>query len=196
MEMTELKNILALHEKWLNEEEGGKRANLHGADLDGICLDNVDFRNANLKCASFRGAVITNSDFRSADLYGADFRGAFLQGSDFASANLKNADFTWANLCDADFLNADLMGADLGEADIKGVDFDYACLPLWCGSLNAHFDDKQLKQIAYHLVKAGLQSKNASYETKEELKKLIPFANGFHRAEECGFIQKMETKEE
>ena len=189
MEMTELKNILALHEKWLNEEEGGKRANLHGADLDGICLDNVDFRNANLKCASFRGAVITNSDFRSADLYGADFRGAFLQGSDFASANLKNADFTWANLCDADFLNADLMGADLGEADIKGVDFDYACLPLWCGSLNAHFDDKQLKQIAYHLVKAGLQSKNASYETKEELKKLTPFANEFHRAEDCGLIK-------
>ena len=189
MEMIELKNILALHKKWLNEEEGGEKADLHGADLNGICLDNVDFRNANLKCTSFRGAVITNSDFRSADLYGADFRGAFLQGSDFASANLKNADFTWANLCDADFLNADLMGADLGEADIKGVDFDYACLPLWCGSLNAHFDDKQLKQIAYHLVKAGLQSKNASYETKEYLRKLIPFANEFHRAEDCGLIE-------
>lgn len=188
MEMIELKNILALHKKWLNEEEGGKRADLRGADLDGICLDNVDFRHANLKCASFRDAVITNSDFRSTNLYEADFRGAFLQGSDFASANLKNADFTWANLCDVDFLNADLTGANLGEANLKGVDFDYACLPLWCGSLNAHFDDKQLKQIAYHLVKAGLQSKNASYETKEELKKLIPFANGFHRAEDCGFI--------
>lgn len=188
METIELKNILALHKKWLNEEEGGERADLHGADLDGICLDNVDFRNANLKCASFRGAVITNSDFRSADLYGADFRGAFLQGSDFASANLKNANFTYVNLCNADFLNADLMGVDLGEADIKGVDFDYSCLPLWCGSLEAHFDDKQLKQIAYHLVKAGLQSKNASEETKTELRKLIPFANGFHRAEECGFI--------
>lgn len=189
MEMIELKNILALHKKWLNEEEGGERADLHGADLNGICLDNVDFRNANLKCASFRGAVITNSDFRSADLYGADFRGAFLQGSDFASANLKNANFTYVNLCDADFLNADLMGADLGEADIKGVDFDYSCLPLWCGSLEAHFDDKQLKQIAYHLVKAGLHSKNVSYETKEYLKKLIPFANEFHRAEDCGLIK-------
>ena len=192
MEM--IKNILALHKKWLNEEEGGERADLHGADLDGVCLDNIDFRNANLKCASFRGAVITNSDFRSADLYGADFRGAFLQGSDFASANLKNADFTWANLCDADFLNADLMGADLGEADIKGVDFDYSCLPLWCGSLDAHFDDKQLKQIAYHLVKAGLQSKNASNETKTELRKLIPFANGFHRAEECGLIEENDNE--
>ena len=192
--MDMIKNILALHKKWLNEEEGGERADLHGADLDGVCLDNIDFRNANLKCASFRGAVITNSDFRSADLYGADFRGAFLQGSDFASANLKNADFTWANLCDADFLNADLTGAYLGEANLKGVDFDYSCLPLWCGSLDAHFDDKQLKQIAYHLVKAGLQSKNASNETKTELRKLIPFANGFHRAEECGLIEENDNE--
>ena len=189
MEMSELKNILALHEKWLNEEEGGERADLHGADLDHICLDNVDFRNANLREVSFRDAVITNSDFRGADLYEADFRSAFLQGSDFSAANLKDADFTCANLCNADFFNADLMGAVLKEANIKGVDFDYACLPLLCSSLNAHFDDKQLKQIAYHLVKAGLQSKNASYETKEELKKLIPFANEFHRAEDCGLIK-------
>ena len=189
MEMSELKNILALHEKWLNEEEGGERADLHGADLDHICLDNVDFRNANLREVSFRDAVITNSDFRGADLYEADFRFAFLQGSDFSAANLKDADFTRANLCNADFFNADLMGADLGEADIKGVDFDYSCLPLWCGSLDAHFDDKQLKQIAYHLVKAGLHSKNASYETKEYLRKLIPFANEFHRAEDYGLIR-------
>ena len=189
MEAIELKTILALHKKWLNEEEGGERADLHGADLDHVCLDNVDFRNANLREVSFRNAVITNSDFRGADLYEADFRFAFLQDSDFSAANLKDADFTCANLCNADFFNADLMGSDLKEANIKGVDFDYACLPLWCGSLNAHFDDKQLKQIAYHLVKAGLQSKNASYETKEELKKLIPFANGFHRAEDCGLIK-------
>ena len=187
--MIELKNILALHKKWLNEEEGGERADLHGADLDHVCLDNVDFRNANLREVSFRDAVITNSDFRGADLYEADFRFAFLQGSDFSAANLKDADFTRANLCNADFFNADLMGADLGEADIKGVDFDYSCLPLWCGSLDAHFDDKQLKQIAYHLVKAGLHSKNASYETKEYLRKLIPFANEFHRAEDCGLIR-------
>ena len=188
MEMNELKNILALHKKWLNEEKGGERADLHGADLDGICLDNVDFRSANLRCVNFRNAIITNSDFRCADLYGADFCHALLQGSDFASANLKNANFVEANLCNADFLNADLTGTNLGEANLKGVDFDYSCLPLWCGSLDAHFDDNQLKQIAYHLVRAGLQSKNASYETKEYLRKLIPFANEFHRAGDCGFI--------
>ena len=88
----------------------------------------------------------------------------------------------------ADLSHADLSHADLREADFGEADLDYSCLPLWCGSLSANFDDRQLKQIAYHLVKAGLQSKNASEETKTELRKLIPFANGFHRAEKCGLI--------
>ena len=84
---------------------------------------------------------------------------------------------------------ADLREANLSRADLREANLDYSCLPLWCGSLSAHFDDKQLKQIAYHLVKAGLQSKNASDETQAELRKLIQFANGFHRAEECGLIE-------
>ena len=96
----------------------------------------------------------------------------------------KRADLRWANLS-----RADLRGANLSEADLREADLDYSGLPLWRGSLSAHFDDKQLKQIAYHLVKAGLQSKNASDETQAELRKLIQFANGFHRAEECGLIK-------
>lgn len=109
-------------------------------------------------------------------------------------ANLRWANLRWADLSTADLRGADLSGADLRRADISGADIgeadlDYSCLPLWCGSLSANFDDRQLKQIAYHLVKAGLQSKNASEEAKAELRKLIPFANGFHRAEECGLIK-------
>ena len=114
MEQEKLQEILEKHKKWLNDEEGGERANLRGANL---------------------------------------------------------------------------RGANLHEADLHGADLDFSCLPLWCGSLSAQFDDRQLKQIAYHLVKAGLQSKNASDETKAELSKLIDFANGFHRVEECGKIE-------
>lgn len=88
-----------------------------------------------------------------------------------------------------------LKGEKDGErADLSDADLDYSCLPLWCGSLSANFDDRQLKQIAYHLVKAGLQSKNASDETKAELRKLIPFANGFHRVEECGLIEEADDE--
>ena len=121
----ELEAFLRKHKMWLENEEGGERANLSGADLSG--------------------------------------------------ANLSRAD---------------LSGANLSGADLSGADLDYSVLPLWCGSLKANFDDRQLAQIAYHLVKAGLNSTNASEETKAELEKLIGFANKFHRVKECGKIER------
>ena len=104
-------------------------------------------------------------------------------------AVLEGANLEGANLNRANLILADLKGADLKGADLEGADLDFSCLPLWCGSLSAHFDDKQLIQIAYHLIKAGLNSKNASDSTKEELSKLIDFANKFHRVDECGKIE-------
>ena len=88
----------------------------------------------------------------------------------------------------ADLSGADLREANLRRANLSGADLDYSCLPLWCGSLSANFDDKQIKQIAYHLVKAGLNSKNTSDNVKKELEKIIDLANGFHRVVECGKI--------
>ena len=110
---------------------------------------------------------------------------AWIIGEDYG----KRANLSGANLSGADLREADLRWADLSGANLSGANLDYSGLPLWCGSLSAHFDDKQLKQIAYHLVKAGLQSRNASDETQAELRKLIQFANGFHRAKQCGFIE-------
>ena len=114
----------------------------------------------------------------------ANLRGANLRGADLNGANLNRADLERANLREADLRWANLRGANLERADL-----DYSCLPLWCGSLDAHFDDEQLYQIAYHLVRAGLHSKNASDGTKDELSKLIDFANKFHRVNECGEIE-------
>ena len=135
-------------------------------------------------------AWIIGEDYgERADLSGADLRRADLSGADLREADLREADLRRADLSGAYLREADLREADLSGADLSGADLDYSCLPLWCGSLSAHFDDKQLRQIAYHLVKAGLQSKNASDETQAELRKLIQFANGFHRAKKCGFIE-------
>ena len=67
-------------------------------------------------------------------------------------------------------------------------DLDFSCLPLWCGGLDINIDDRQAKQIAYHLVRNVLYSKNTSKEAKEAVKPLVDFANGFHRVEECGKI--------
>ena len=156
---SELASILNLHKAWLIGEDYGKRADLSGADL--------------------RWADLSEADLSEANLSEANLSRANLRGANLREANLSEANLSWA----------DLSGADLREADLREANLDYSGLPLWCGSLSAHFDDKQLKQIAYHLVKAGLQSKNASDETQAELRKLIQFANGFHRAKKCGFIE-------
>lgn len=94
-----------------------------------------------------------------------------------------------ADLREADLRRANLRRANLYEANLREADLNYSCLPLVRGSLEANFDSEQLKQIAYHLVKAGLQSQNATEEDKAELRKLTNYANKFCRAEECGMIE-------
>ena len=166
MDKKELDCVISKHKEWINGD-GGEYASLSHADLRG---------------ASLRYASLSHADLSGADLSDANLR----------YANLRCANLRCANLRCANLRHASLSGADLSGADLSGADLDYSCLPLWCGSLEAHFDDKQLVQIAYHLVKSGLQSKNASEEAKTELSKLIDFANKFHRVNECGKIKKGE----
>ena len=124
-----------------------------------------------------------------ADLSGVDLRDVDLSGVDLSGADLIGVGLSGVILRDVDLRYANLRYADMTGADLTGANLDYSCLPLWCGSLDANFDDRQLIQIAYHLVRAGLNSKNASDETKKELSKLIDFANKFHRVGECGRIK-------
>ena len=164
MDKKELDCVISKHKEWINGD-GGEYASLSHEDLRG---------------ASLRYANLSHADLSGADLSDADLRGASLSHADLSNADLRDANLRYA----------DLRNADLSNADLRGADLDYSCLPLWCGSLKTHFDDRQLVQIAYHLVKSGLQSKNASEETKKELSKLIDFANKFHRVDECGEIKK------
>ena len=164
MDKKELDCVISKHKEWINGD-GGEYASLSHADL--------------------RGASLRYANLSHADLTGADLSGAYLRDANLKYANLRDVDLTGADL-----RGANLTGADLTGANLRDTNLDYSCLPLWCGSLEAHFDDKQLVQIAYHLVKSGLQSKNASEEAKKELSKLIDFANKFHRVDECGEIKK------
>ena len=160
MNKEQLKDILENHKKWLDGEKDGERANLSYTDL-------------------------SDANLRRADLRGADLSDANLRGTDLSDANLSHATLIYTDMSHTDLSHTDLRGTDL-----RGADLDFSCLPLWCGSLGANFDDRQLIQIAYHLVKAGVNSNNASDETKKELSKLIDFANKFHRVKECGRIKK------
>ena len=142
MTTEKLQEILDKHKKWLNEEEGGERADLSDADL--------------------RGADLSDADLSGADLIVADLRGA-------------------------DLSYADLRGADLSGADLSGADLDYSCLPLWCGSLTANMDDRQVKQLLYHTLSIVKHSNNVSAILKEQLmtEQNLRIAKEFHRAEEC-----------
>ncbi len=73
-----LQEVLELHKKWLDNEEGGERANLSGEDLS-----YVNLRGANLSYANLYGADLTNTKFYSTNLYKAkgDFVGVENIGS-------------------------------------------------------------------------------------------------------------------
>lgn len=136
-----------------------------------------------------------DKDGRCADLNRADLTFAFLRGANLSSADLSCANLRYADLSGADLSFTNLNGADLHCANLSGANLDFSCLPLWCGSLTAQFDDKQIIQIIYHAVKAGLNSSNTSTEVKAELMKLVDLANKFHRANECGKINEEKRKE-
>lgn len=85
------------------------------------------------------------------------------------------------------------------KADLRGADLDFSALPLWCGGLNVHIDDRQATQLLYHLIRNVQFSKNVSAELKDLLsnENLIATANKFHRVKECGKIEmKCEDEEE
>ena len=78
--MKELKKVLDLHKKWLNDEEGGIRADLRDTDL----------RRTNLSYANLRGADLRGADLSNTDLRNVDLRGADLRDTDLRGANLRD----------------------------------------------------------------------------------------------------------
>ena len=116
MDNEKLKEILERHRKWLNDEDGGERANLRGANLRGVNLRGADLREANLREANLRGVNLRGADLREANLREANLRGVNLRGADLREANLRGAD---------------LRGADLREANLRGAK-NIPFIPLVC----------------------------------------------------------------
>ena len=68
MTQTELEEKIELHQKWLNEEPGGQRADLSGAYLPGADLTRADLRGADLTRAYLLGADLSDAYLSGADL--------------------------------------------------------------------------------------------------------------------------------
>ena len=113
-----LNEILEKHLKWLNDENGGERADLSKADLSGADLSKADLSGADLSGADLYIADLSGADLSGADLRGANLRGANLSGADLRGANLYIADLRGANLSEADLYIADLRGANLSGTKI------------------------------------------------------------------------------
>ena len=121
MDNEKLKEILERHRKWLNDEDGGERADLYGANL----------REANLYGANLREANLREANLYGANLYGANLREANLREADPYGANLREANLYGADLREANLYGADLYGANLREANLyeaKNIPF----IPLVC----------------------------------------------------------------
>ena len=119
MGQIELNEIIANHGRWL-QGEGGKRADLIGANLIFVDLEGVDLHEANMRYASLYGA----------DLHRAYLEGVDLEGADLHSADMEESVLYNANLCKANMRNVVLRGADLRGANLHGADLQGAKLPL------------------------------------------------------------------
>lgn len=97
MNCEEIRIVLEKHEKWLNNELGGIRADLREAALYGLNLCGVNLYGADLIMADLRVAYLIKADLREANL-----RGANLSGADLRETSLREANLSGANLYEAD----------------------------------------------------------------------------------------------
>jgi len=123
MDATKLKEILDLHKKWLNDEDGGIRADLSYADLR-----SADLSYADLSSAKLYSANLSSAKLYSANLYSANLSYANLSSADLSSANLRSADLSYANLRYADLSYANLSSANLRSANLRSADLSSADL--------------------------------------------------------------------
>ncbi|MED9880682.1 MAG: pentapeptide repeat-containing protein [Ruminococcus sp.] len=110
----ELKNILNLHEKWLNGEPDGVQANLHDVDLTGIYLINK-----NLSWASLHHVILKHSILDNANLKHVNLLNVNLEYSSLRNTNLESA-----VLCKVNFSDANIIGANFCNAVLENVSFE------------------------------------------------------------------------
>ena len=102
---------------WWN---GGKRANLEGANLKDANLYSADLRDANLRDANLEGAHLRDAFFYRANLTGVDLTGANLTYTDMEEAILYGANLTHANLTGANLRDA-ILNCSIGLPDVSWI---------------------------------------------------------------------------
>jgi uncharacterized protein YjbI with pentapeptide repeats len=96
-------------------------AYLHSVNLENADLNHVDFARADLNNANLGGADLHQSSLFHADLFRANLSGANLADAELFSASLSQANLRDANLSGANLSNAFLSDANLGDANLSGA---------------------------------------------------------------------------
>jgi hypothetical protein len=135
--------------------------------------------------ANLRGANLGGTDLREADLRWTNLRGANLRETDLRWTNLRGANLRGADLGEANLRGANLMEANLRGANLRGADLDFSYFLLWCGSFDMKVDLKFIYQLCYHICR--LENNTKTFKIIKTF--LKPFANRFHRVNECGKIK-------
>jgi len=114
----ELDEIVEDHRAWVESRgEAGRKADLIGANFEGVDLMGAELPGANLLRANLKGADLLLADLRGACLIEAD-----LSEANLVSTNLRGASLAGANLANATGLvarqlaGASLFGAELPES--------------------------------------------------------------------------------
>ena len=79
--------------------------------------------------------------------------------------------------------------AHLYLANLTDANFDFACWPLFCGSLNVKIDKLIFCQLLYHALRAGQSVDDQEVKKLFEIPEMVNLANQFHRVDECGKIE-------
>jgi hypothetical protein len=116
------------------------KADLHGAILHGIDLEESILNEANLSGADLRGADLSWTDLSGANLQGADLRGAILTRADLSQANLSGANLLKADLSLANLTGTNLSGAIMPDGKLQEVQINdhrtYAWIPYRVGAIH------------------------------------------------------------
>jgi uncharacterized protein YjbI with pentapeptide repeats len=122
-------------------------ANFTGADLSGAHLQRVHLEDADLRGAHLTGADLRGAHLQRAHLEEADLSGAHLTGADLEEAHLRGADFKWAHLKGTDLRRTKIKETEFNKADLREVDLS-----------EAHLSSQNLSQL--NISKAILKSVN------------------------------------
>ena len=168
----ELEEILHKHELWLENKEGGEKADLSYVDLRGANLEYANLEYANLTHANLEYANLKYANLIGADLIGANLTGVYLEGTTLEYANLDYANLKCADLECGNLTGAYLTNTILQDTIIPNDNKEYIKEEIKVLETNSMDFNK-----AFDIVRYAIDSKNVNEiimtEDKIEIKKIV-----------------------